>query len=60
LADNGGVSASLAAYQALVASEPDQVLPGLEQLSPEALFFINFGRTWCTKERPQSALGSVM
>jgi endothelin-converting enzyme len=60
LADNGGVSASLAAYHDLLALQPDHVLPGLEKLSPEALFFINFGRIWCSKKRPQSALQSVM
>ncbi|KAI8972991.1 hypothetical protein BDB01DRAFT_808279 [Pilobolus umbonatus] len=53
LADNGGLSASLLAYQKLRPnhdiSEPK--LPGLESLSPEALFFINFGRLWCHNER---------
>ncbi|KAI7901157.1 uncharacterized protein BX663DRAFT_515138 [Cokeromyces recurvatus] len=61
LADNGGISASLVAYQKLVSNkiQQQQLLPGLEKLAPEALFFINFGRTWCKKQRPEIAYRMV-
>ena len=55
LADNGGVQASYLAFQKLKETAPQQSLKGLEQLSPEALFFINFGRIWCRKQRDKTA-----
>ncbi|CEP16542.1 hypothetical protein [Parasitella parasitica] len=51
LADNGGASVSFAAYKKL--DKQEQALPGLEHLSPEALFYINMGRTWCGRYRPE-------
>lgn len=59
MADNGGVAASYLAYKKLQGDKPNQVLQGLENLSPEALFFINFGRVWCSKQRDQTALQLV-
>ncbi|CEP16537.1 hypothetical protein [Parasitella parasitica] len=53
LADNGGIAASLAAYRKL--GKEEQTLPGLEHLSPEALFYINFGRIWCGKNREENS-----
>ncbi|RCH85801.1 hypothetical protein CU098_002675, partial [Rhizopus stolonifer] len=64
LADNGGISASLSAYHSFLKSanhtDAQQRLPGLEKFSPEALFFINFGRLWCRKQRPELALRLVL
>ena len=57
LADNGGTTASLAAFRKL--GKQEQALPGLENMSSEALFFINLGRIWCGKERGEIALQSV-
>lgn len=59
LADNGGLSASFLAYKKLQETKPDPVLQGLEQLSPDALFFVNFGRVWCRKQREKVALQMV-
>ncbi|KAI7879826.1 uncharacterized protein EV154DRAFT_524207 [Mucor mucedo] len=59
LADNGGISASFLAYQKTQAIKRDPVLEGLEQLSPEALFFINFGRVWCRKQREKASLQMI-
>ncbi|KAG2194080.1 hypothetical protein INT46_006931 [Mucor plumbeus] len=57
LADNGGTTASLTAFRKL--GKQEQALPGLENMSPEALFFINLGRVWCGKEREELALQSI-
>lgn len=54
LADNGGLSLAYEAFS----KEPQQRLSGLD-LSPEALFFINFGRVWCEKSRPERAIQKV-
>ncbi|OBZ85354.1 Membrane metallo-endopeptidase-like 1 [Choanephora cucurbitarum] len=64
LADNGGVFASLSAYrkslQMEASANSQQRLPGLEKFSQEALFFINFGRLWCKKLRPEVALRYIL
>jgi len=57
LADNGGGKLSLAAYKRL--NKQEQKLPGLENMSPEALYYINLGRSWCTKLRDEVAQLSV-
>lgn len=54
LADNGGISL---AYEVL-SKQPRLRLSGLD-MSPEALFFINFGRVWCEKDRPERAIQKV-
>ncbi|KAI8078350.1 hypothetical protein BDF21DRAFT_363405 [Thamnidium elegans] len=59
LADNGGLSASFLAYRKMQETKPDPVLQGLEQLSPDALFFVNFGRVWCRKQREKVALQMI-
>lgn len=55
IADNGGLHVSYLAYQTLQANKTSERLQGLEQLSPEALFYVNFGRIWCSKLRDQVA-----
>ncbi|KAL7334729.1 hypothetical protein PS15p_200316 [Mucor circinelloides] len=57
LADNGGASIALSAYKKLAKQE--EVLPGLESLSVEALFFVNLGRSWCSKQRDEIAQQSI-
>lgn len=59
LADNGGLAASVLAFNKLKESKPQMTLPGLEKLSPEALLFVNFGRLWCNKRREATALQLV-
>lgn len=54
LADNGGVRA---AYDAM--TKDDMGLPGLENFTAEQLFFINYGRVWCTKMRPEMSVQRV-
>ncbi len=55
IADNGGLTASYLAFQTLQANKTSERIQGLEQFSPEALFFINFGRVWCSKQRDELA-----
>lgn len=62
LADNGGVNAAYMSMRKSLTEEPDKnmALPGLESLSPEQLFFVNFGRVWCTNMRPEMAVQRVL
>lgn len=46
LADNGGLHASFQAYRMRAASTPQPRLPSLPY-TPEQLFFIAYGQTWC-------------
>lgn len=55
IADNGGLNTAYLAYQTSRGGKSVERLQGLEQLSPEALFFVNFGRFWCGKSRPENA-----
>ncbi|KAI8078789.1 uncharacterized protein BX664DRAFT_362351 [Halteromyces radiatus] len=55
LADNGGISLAYEAFS----KTPQLRLSGLD-LSPEALFFINFGRVWCEKDRPERAIQKIL
>ncbi|KAG2225891.1 hypothetical protein INT45_006587, partial [Circinella minor] len=63
IADNGGVIAGYHAFQQvwnggeLVNGQKPkhEKLPGID-LSPEALFFVNYGITWCSARRPESAV----
>lgn len=51
IADNEGLSATYDAYLNSKATGHgyNPILPGLQQFSPEALFFINAGRSFCSK-----------
>lgn len=61
LADNGGVNAALMSMRRSLSERPENnlALPGLEKLSPEQLFFINFGRVWCSDMRREMAVQRV-
>ncbi|KAI1260352.1 Metalloprotease [Xylariaceae sp. FL1019] len=50
IADLGGINVAYEAWQRTRADYPaeSQRLPGLEQFSPEQLFFLQFGNSWCT------------
>ncbi|KAF9938697.1 hypothetical protein BGZ67_010538 [Mortierella alpina] len=59
IADNGSVRQAFAAWQTRFMSDlfgtryRNFMLPGLEEYTPEQLFFISFGRSWCSKMRPE-------
>lgn len=55
IADNGGLHIAYMAFQNLQANQTSERLKGLEQFSPEALFYIGFGRSWCTKQKDEIA-----
>lgn len=65
LADNGGLGESFVAWKQRYDSDKESKkynnvrLPGLDGLSPEQLFFVNFGRIWCNKATPAQAKKSV-
>ncbi|CAO3627442.1 unnamed protein product [Cunninghamella echinulata] len=56
LADNGGISVS---YEAFNKQKDRQRLPGVN-LTAEQLFFVNFGRVWCSKSRPEKAVQQIL
>ncbi|KAG1513232.1 hypothetical protein G6F46_005430 [Rhizopus delemar] len=66
LADNGGLRESYLAWKQQYDSDKENkkynnvLLPGLDGLSPEQLFFINFGRVWCNKATPAQAKKGVL
>jgi endothelin-converting enzyme len=65
LADNGGLGESFIAWKKRYDSDRESkrynnvLLPGLEHLTPEQLFFVNFGRIWCHKATKAQAKKSV-
>ncbi|KAG2184895.1 hypothetical protein INT43_000808, partial [Umbelopsis isabellina] len=68
LADNGGILISYYAWKARsIASKISEIngpnsnslLMGLDHYTPEQLFFINFGRVWCQKIRPEKSLKRI-
>ncbi|KAL9550950.1 hypothetical protein MBANPS3_004497 [Mucor bainieri] len=66
LADNGGLGESYIAWKQRYDSDKESKrynnvrLPGLDALSPEQLFFVNFGRIWCNKVTPAQAKKGVL
>ncbi|KAF9578219.1 hypothetical protein BGW38_006098, partial [Lunasporangiospora selenospora] len=62
LADNGGLKKAFEAWQARFREDPhgdrykNHLLAGLEEYSREQLFYMAFGRVWCSQRRPASAI----
>lgn len=61
IADYLGVTFAFKAYQSYVAlNEAESRLSGLEQFSPEQIFFISFATQFCTKYENNDVLNRVM
>ncbi|KAJ8670102.1 hypothetical protein QAD02_001361 [Eretmocerus hayati] len=55
IADIGGLEIAYSSYQDLrKINRTDPRLPGLEDYSPEQMFWIANGNMWCTKYRPET------
>ncbi|KAF9342199.1 hypothetical protein BGX34_008579, partial [Mortierella sp. NVP85] len=59
IADNGGIRKTYWAWFERYLSDPQSTyynnkrLQGLEEYSPEQMFFIQYARTWCTQPNPE-------
>ncbi|XP_014258696.1 neprilysin-1-like [Cimex lectularius] len=60
IADNGGLKQSFRAYKKWVAQNGEEKrLPGMEDLSHDQLFFLNYAQIWCGTMRPEDALTKI-
>ncbi|KAF9949043.1 Endothelin-converting enzyme 2 [Mortierella alpina] len=63
IADNAGLKKAYEAWQTQFQSDPmskthnNKRLPGLDSFTFEQLFFIQFGRVWCSKTKPETDVG---
>ncbi|CAI6342813.1 unnamed protein product [Macrosiphum euphorbiae] len=61
IADIGGLSHAYMAYQKYVSTHgAENRLPGLEDLSPEQLFFVGFASIWCESTTEQALLNDLL
>lgn len=66
LADNGGLGEAYSAWKQRYDSDKESRvynnvrLPGLDGLTPEQLFFVNFGRVWCNNITPAAYKRQVL
>jgi len=55
IADNGGIKQAYRAYNHWVAEHGnEQRLPGLQDFTPQQMFWISAANTWCSKYRPET------
>ncbi|XP_037288066.2 neprilysin-1 [Rhipicephalus microplus] len=54
IADNGAVRVAYATYERLSGSSGPENLPGLEDFSPDQLFFISYALVWCSSVRTEA------
>ncbi|KAK7793461.1 hypothetical protein R5R35_011644 [Gryllus longicercus] len=61
IADNGGLRQAFLAYQQFIQNNgPEMRLPGMEEFSPEQLFFLGFATVWCESTTSESLLQEVL
>ena len=59
IADNGGIRTAYKAFQSWLKTKPGQMehkFAGLQNFTPEQLFFIGAGQVWCKRTTEESAL----
>jgi endothelin-converting enzyme len=54
LADARGLQAAFRAWQKQEILHPDEALVGLERFSKEQIFFISYGKFWCSKMKAEA------
>lgn len=60
IADAGGLNAAFSAWRKREARNPSLELPGLQgRLTKEQLFFVSYGRSWCSKIRKEAAVDRI-
>ncbi|KAI1283102.1 Membrane metallo-endopeptidase-like 1 [Halotydeus destructor] len=61
IADNGGLKQAFLAYRKwlLNQKESDKKLPGLQEMSHEQLFFLNYAQIWCGSSRPEAVVNAI-
>ncbi|CAL7934008.1 unnamed protein product [Xylocopa violacea] len=53
LADSIGVQIAYSAFKKVTKQKEQTVLPGLEHISNDELFFLSFANSWCSSTRPE-------
>ncbi|KAF8381160.1 hypothetical protein PRIPAC_70302 [Pristionchus pacificus] len=66
IADIGGQQAAYRAYQAYIQDpiygrngDPEDLLPGLEDLTPNQVFWLSYGFSWCSKKSEKSLVSQL-
>lgn len=59
IADAGGLHAAFSAWKKREAGKQSQALPGLQEFTPDQLFFISYGNWWCGKSTKAKALERI-
>ncbi|XP_046389979.1 neprilysin-4-like [Ischnura elegans] len=61
IADNGGIRQAYLAYRRFVQKHgPEPRLQGLEEFTPEQLFFLGFAMVWCESSTTEALLQEVL
>lgn len=61
IADNAGIKEAYRAYQKWAKDNgPEPYLPGLQQYSPEQMFWISAAQVWCSVRRPGSIFRMIL
>jgi len=60
IADNGGVKEAYLGYQSYAESHRDKQLPGWQHYTPNQMFWISFGQSWCSKYKPGKLKSQIL